>query len=365
MTQENNNNKNNVQMVVIIVLLVVIAIMGFFLWKNSAGVNTSNINNNTTSTATNTVTGTYDNLAITVIDDKRCTNCPTDAILNQLKQLPSIAWAEIVRKDFSDSWVSDYLKKNNVKALPLIAFSTNNFDVSKDPVQTDQSGKPVPKVNNYLQKLPWWEYTLDIRASFDPFQERSKNGFLMLDKAKLKAIKDNSYLEGNKDAKITWLEYSDLECPFCAKLHNSGTPEELKAKYGDDLNRVFNHFPLSFHNNAQNWAEILECLGEQKGSTAFYALAKKAYNDKKSDKSFLIDEAVKLWADKTKLEKCLSDGKYTDKVKSEMNTGASLFGITGTPGNILINNETWEYEIISWAYPTASFEKIIDKLLSK
>jgi len=54
---------------------------------------------------------------------------------------------------------------------------------------------------------------------------------LILDKKVLAEIKENSYLKGNKDAKITWLEYSDLECPFCAKLHNSGTPEELVKKY--------------------------------------------------------------------------------------------------------------------------------------
>ena len=46
-----------------------------------------------------------------------------------------------------------------------------------------------------------------------------------------------------------------------------------------------------------------------------------------------------------------------------METGASLFWITGTPGNILINNTTGEYEVISWAYPTSAFEAIIDKLL--
>jgi len=73
----------------------------------------------------------------------------------------------------------------------------------------------------------------------------------MLSLEKIQEVKAESYINGNKDAKITWLEYSDLECPYCAKLHNSGTPEELIEKYGDDLNIIFNHFPLSFHKNAQ------------------------------------------------------------------------------------------------------------------
>jgi protein-disulfide isomerase len=43
----------------------------------------------------------------------------------------------------------------------------------------------------------------------------------MLDTKDLKALKDNSYIKGNSDAKITRIEYSDLECPYCAKLHNA------------------------------------------------------------------------------------------------------------------------------------------------
>lgn len=350
MTQVKNNN---IQMGIIIALLVVIAVMGFFLGKNSAGTNTN----------TSVISGNYEDLSITIIGDERCTNCPTEAVLEQLKLLPSVAEAEIIRKDFSDEGVSDYLKENNIEALPLIVFSTNNFDVSKDPVQMDQNGQPAPKVNTFLQALPDGQYTLAIGATFNPFEDRSERGFLKLDISKLKTIKDNSYIKGNADAKITWIEYSDLECPYCAKLHNAGTAEELADKYGDDLNIVFNHFPLGFHANAQPGAEILECLGEQKGSEAFYSLIKKSYADEKSTKSFLIDEAVNLWANKDSLEECLSSGKYTDKVKNQMAAWTDNFGITWTPGNILINNETGEYEVISWAYPASAFEEIIDRLL--
>ncbi|MFC1797704.1 DsbA family protein [Patescibacteria group bacterium] len=339
MTEQKNNN--NIQMGIIIALLVVIAVMGFFLGKNSAG----NIN---TPTNTPAITGDYEDLSITIIDDVRCgEKCPTDAILEQLKLLPSVAGAEIVKKDFADSGVAEYLNENNVTTLPLIVFSTNNFDVSVDPVQMDQNGQPAPKVNTFLQALPTGEFTLAIGATFNPFEERSERGFLMLDKEKLQAIKDNSYIKGNSDSKITWIEYSDLECPYCAKLHNAGTSEDLEAKYSDDLNLVFNHFPLGFHANAQPGAEILECLAEQKGSDAFYTLMKKAFTDEKSTKSYLIEEAVALGASEDDLNECLSSGKYTDKVKAQMTKATSLFGITGTPGNVLINNETGEYEVIS------------------
>lgn len=366
MTEEKNSdmNKNNIQMGLIIALLVIIAVMGFFLGKSSW--TTTSTSTNMTPTDINVVSKInvdYEKLTLTIIDDKRCTNCPTDAIVQQLQQLPSITWVTIERKDFSDEGIEDYLKENKITALPLIVFSTNNFDVSKDPVQMDQSGKPAPKVNTFLEALPTGKFTLAIGAQFNPFENRSENGFLILDKEKLQAIKDNTYIKGNKNAKITWVEYSDLECPYCAKLHNSGTAEELFEKYGNDLNQAFNHFPLGFHDNAQPGAEILECLGEQKWWDAFYSLIKKSFADENSTKSFLIKEAVVLWASKDKLNECLDSGKYTKKVKNQMKVWADLFNITGTPGNVLINNETGEYEIISWAYPTSAFEEIIDKLL--
>lgn len=351
------DKKNYLQIGVIVTLLLVIAVMWFFLGKKSWGETTTN------TTSTWVTQWNYEDLSITVYEDKRCKNCPTDEVIKQLKLLPSVGWVEITRKDFSEKGVSDYLKENEIKALPLIVFSTNNFDVSKDPAQMDQNWQPAPKVNTYLQALPKGWYTLAIGATFNPFEKRSEKGHLLIDKTKLEAIKANSYIKGNSKAKITWLEYSDLECPYCAKLHKSGTVEALTEKYGDKLNIAFNHFPLQFHANAEPAAQILECLAEEKWADAFYSLIKKAYNDEKSTKDYLITEAVALWANKDTLTKCLDSGKYKDKVKAQMDAWSSTFGITGTPGNILINNETGEYEVISWAYPTSAFEAIIDEFL--
>jgi len=356
---DNKEKKNNIITWAVIVLLILIAIGWYYMWKNS-----SNVDAVKTTDVVSTATWDYEDLTITVIDDKRCgEKCATDIYIEQLKQLPSIANAKIEVKDFSDEWVKEYLEKNNITTLPLFEFSTNNFDVSKDPTQTDEMWRPIPKINVFLKPLSDDKYYLEIWATFNPFQKRSENGFLLLDSEKLQSVKDSSFIKGNKDAKITWLEYSDLECPYCAKLHNAGTVEALTEKYGDELNIIFNHFPLWFHKNAQTWAEILECLGEQKGSDAFYSLIKESYTNQNSNKDYLVKEAVALWANEDELNKCLDEGKYTKKVQDMQNAWAELFGITWTPANVLINNETWEYEIISWAYPTSSFEAIIDKLL--
>ena len=362
----NKEKKKNIIIWAIISLVIILAIVSYNYYTSSSNKDViTNTNNNPVINNDSTSTWNYQDLTITVIDDKRCWDaCPTKAILEQMKQLPSIAWAKIIEKDFSESWVSEYLKENNIETLPYFEFSTNNFDTSKDPIQKNpQTWENLPAINNYLQATKNWKYYLEIWASFNPFAKRSDKWLLIVDKEKLKAIKDSSYIKWSKDAKITWLEYSDLECPFCIKFHNSGTTEALMEKYWNDLNLIYSHFPLGFHKNAQLWAEILECLWKQKWSDAFYNLIKISFSNENSNKDFLIKEAVKLWANKDELTKCLDSWEFTKKVKDIQNAGAELFKITWTPWNVLINNETWEYEIISWAYPKEAFEKVIDRLL--
>ena len=330
---------NNMLFILIILLFVVIIILAFLLWKN--------IWNNSNSWINDEIVVTKD-LKITVIDDKRCINCETEQILDKLKQIPSLADTSFEVKDFSDD--KDILKDNWISYIPAIIFSHNK-------VEND--------LRQYLVKLDSWKYSLQIWASFDPFLERSERWFLILDRGELTKIKENSYIKWNPDAKITWIEYSDLECPFCAKLHNSWTIEDLQEKYKDDLNIIFNHFPLDFHPNAMPWAKILECVWEISWTENFYELIKVVFSEEKSSRKFMLDEAEKLWVDLDELKACIDEDKYEQKIEDHRQTWSRLFGITGTPGNILINNDTLEYEIISWAYPTNRFIEVIDKLLEK
>lgn len=64
------------------------------------------------------------------------------------------------------------------------------------------------------------------------------------DAAKLAAIEKDGYIKGNKNARITVLEYSDLICPFCKRQYSSQTIENLLAKYPNDVNMEFRNMPL-------------------------------------------------------------------------------------------------------------------------
>ena len=190
---------------------------------------------------------------------------------------------------------------------------------------------------------------------------------ISLEKAK-KITKDWTYILGNPDAEITWVEYSDLECPFCKRLHTSGTIEEVMKAYWDKVNFVFKQFPLWFHANAQKEAEAALCAWELWWSEKYYEYIKTIFertrwNGRGFALNSLVPLAKELWLDETKFKTCLDSGKYASRVQSEMSEWQSLFGITWTPWNVLINNKTGKWDKLPWAYPASSFKQKIDSLL--
>jgi hypothetical protein len=72
-------------------------------------------------------------------------------------------------------------------------------------------------------------------------------------------VTEEDHIRGNMDAPITIIEYSDIDCPFCQRLH--ATLHELVEDRPNDVRWVYRHFPLtSLHPDAQNKAEATECV---------------------------------------------------------------------------------------------------------
>lgn len=67
--------------------------------------------------------------------------------------------------------------------------------------------------------------------------------------------------KGGDDTKVTIIEFSDFECPYCAKF--TPTMDRILTEYGNKVKFTYRHFPLSFHANAQKAAEAFECAKEQ------------------------------------------------------------------------------------------------------
>ncbi|MBT4516971.1 MAG: thioredoxin domain-containing protein [Candidatus Komeilibacteria bacterium] len=81
--------------------------------------------------------------------------------------------------------------------------------------------------------------------------------------------KDIDWLRGDKDAKITIVEFSDIDCPFCKRFHT--TMKQIITDYDGQVNWVYRHFPLTnLHPDATKKAEAAECAGDVGGSDKFW-----------------------------------------------------------------------------------------------
>lgn len=170
---------------------------------------------------------------------------------------------------------------------------------------------------------------------------------------------NEDYIFGNKNAKFSLIEWSDAECPFCKRHHP--TPKALIEKYGDDLNWVYRHYPLSFHPNAQKTAEAQECAGELGGNDAFWEYTDVVF-EKGAVTANLASYGADIGLDTEELQKCIDSGKYAQKVKDHM-ASAGKVGVRGTPGNVIVNNDTGEFRVVSGAQPISNFESVIDQMM--
>ncbi|NTU98853.1 thioredoxin domain-containing protein, partial [Candidatus Falkowbacteria bacterium] len=144
-------------------------------------------------------------------------------------------------------------------------------------------------------------------------------------------IAKNDHVRGNKNAKVTIVEFSDIQCPFCSRFHD--TMKEVMQKYPKDVRWVFKHFPLdSIHPQARKAAEAAECAGEQ---GKFWEYIDTLYANQSSlAADYYPTVAKQVGINVDKFNSCLSSGKMSKKVTDDFNQGQTL-GVRGTPGNFI------------------------------
>ena len=266
-----------------------------------------------------------------------------------------------------------------IAASTIISIVANYFMIQKP--QIDQVGgrenyklyqKMVnnPKyTENVRQSLEAQEKTLDggqaaPSGNEQPAADPKATGSLTQDD--IATLLKGTYINnGDKNSQILWLEYSDLECPFCKRLHDSGAIKNLEAKYGDKLAFVFKHYPLPFHPTALPAAQAAECVGELGGSVKFYAFVEGVFA-KGTPTQDVIDSVLKeIKKKKKKVKTCVDGAEFKDKINANQSEGSSKFGVNGTPGNVLINTKTGKYEVVSGAQPEANFDAAITRLMAE
>lgn len=161
---------------------------------------------------------------------------------------------------------------------------------------------------------------------------------------------------GPTDARVTIVEFSDFQCPFCQRFKFSSY-RQIKETYGDRVRFVFKHFPLTqIHPQAVPAALASECAREQGKFWEFHDLA---FQDIQSlTRAVFMDYARQIGiADVDAFGKCFDTGKYQDRVAKDYQQGVAL-GVEGTP-TFFINGVA-----VSGALPFENFVAVIEKQLA-
>jgi protein-disulfide isomerase len=163
----------------------------------------------------------------------------------------------------------------------------------------------------------------------------------------------DSPFKGPEDAKVTIIEFTDFQCPFCSRVQP--TLKKILEKYPQDVRKVFKQHPLTFHKDAPLAAEASLAAGAQ---GKFWEMKEILFNNqKKLKEENLVEYAQNLGLDIEKFKADLRDHTYKEQVDRESKQAVTL-GATGTPA-FFVNGR-----YLSGAKPLDSFVKVIDEELS-
>jgi len=159
---------------------------------------------------------------------------------------------------------------------------------------------------------------------------------------------------GPDDAPIVIVEFSDFQCPYCARFHDQ-TLQPLLDAYPGKIRFVYRHFPLSsIHSSAFQAAEASMCAYEQ---GAFWPYHDELYkNQAKLDTELYIQVAADLELDLESFRLCLNNEDYKELVQSDVDFAVSL-GVRSTP-TFFINGLAF-----IGAQPLDAFKQVIESEL--
>ena len=199
---------------------------------------------------------------------------------------------------------------------------------------------------------------------------------------------------GNASAPVSWVEFSDFQCPFCGRLY-SDAEAQVRTNYINTgkVKLYYRDYPLPFHPNADPAANAARCANEQ---GKFWQMHDQLFGNQNdwvnlgNASSKFEDYAVSLGLNNATFSSCLGSKKYESAIQADEQTGAG-YGVQGTPSNFLVipkakisqtdlqsaisslnsqygqgitlyvNSDTYVV-LIPGAYPFAAFDTVLSKV---
>jgi protein-disulfide isomerase len=168
------------------------------------------------------------------------------------------------------------------------------------------------------------------------------------------SVAANDPVKGPTDAPVTIIEFSDYQCPFCARVNP--TLDRIRQTYPDKVRIVFKDFPLPNHTEAPKASEAAYCAGEQ---GKYWEMHDRMFaNQQALHVPSLRQHAAAIGLKVEAFNECLDSGKHAARIKENVQAGEAL-GISSTPtlyvnGRPVIGAQSFDY-----------FKIVIDEELSR
>ena len=246
-----------------------------------------------------------------------------------------------------------YLQKESARRVQPVTEEdlTKFYTDIKDQVQ----GRAFDDLRAPMKQRIENDRALQARAQLVEDLEKKAAVKILLDPPRYTvAIGQDDPVRGNKAAGVTIIEFSEYQCPFCARVNP--TLDRVRQTYGDKVRIVFKDFPLPNHPQAAKAAEAAHCAGAQgkywEMHDAMFA------NQRALEVPALKQSATALGLDTAKFNQCLDSGQYASKVAAGAAQGDKL-GVNSTP-TLYINGRP-----VIGAQPFEVFKAAIDEELKR
>jgi protein-disulfide isomerase len=166
----------------------------------------------------------------------------------------------------------------------------------------------------------------------------------------------------NKKAKLTIIEFTDFQCPYCQRLNNNIKASVEKLVDQGKINYVIKDFPLHFHPNAR-WGHLAANKVQQEvGDEAYFDFVEKTFNQQKVWGSLPEEEVKKYFVTLAQefnvviTDTDWEDGALNQELYGDLDEGRK-YGVSGTPA-LFIGKK-----LMPGAIGAAQFEAAVEEAL--
>lgn len=178
------------------------------------------------------------------------------------------------------------------------------------------------------------------------------------------AVTDQDHKLGASNPKLTLVEYSDLECPFCGQFHPA--IKQVAEELSGEVAWVYRHFPLTqIHQNALPAALAAECVAQMKGNDGFWTYINGVFAQQKLIGKPLIESlAAAQGITAADLEACMAKDETLAVVQKQFNDAVAAGG-QGTPFTIILDSKGKQIATLPGSMAYAQLKAQVDALLAK